>query len=78
MLGYADLAFTSSINLATNAECSSKNLLDRAFQLLRKRLESHCAGNLDDLVKGNRFAVLDILLLLTVAGRLLQCSDNEG
>ena len=73
-----DILWTSSINLATNAECSSENLLNRTLQLLRKRLKSHRSRNFNDLVERDGLAVLDIFLLLSIAGRLLQGLDNEG
>lgn len=37
----------------------------------------HGAGDLNDLVKGNRLGVLDVLLLLTITGRLLEGLDDE-
>lgn len=49
----ADILWTSSINLAADAECSTENLFNTTLQLLRKRLESHRAGNLDNLVQGD-------------------------
>lgn len=73
-----DILGTSSINLAANTERSSENLLNRAFQLFCKGLESHCARDLDDLIKRNRLAVLDVLLLLSIAGRLLQGFNDKG
>lgn len=76
--GFDDRLGRLAINLASNTISSSQNLLDGTAQLLGVRLEAHGAGNLDDLVKGNRLVVLDVLLLLAVAGGLLQGLDNEG
>jgi hypothetical protein len=73
----ADILWTSSINLTTNAECSSENLLDRTLQFLRQRLESHCSRNFDDFFERDGLAVLDVLLLLPVARRLLQGLDDK-
>jgi hypothetical protein len=39
---------------------------------------AHGAGDLDDLVEGDRLGVLDVLLLLAVTGRLLKGLDDEG
>lgn len=73
-----DVLGTSAVNLAANAERRAENLLDCALQFLRQRLESHCSGNFDDLVERDGLAVLDVLLLLAVAGRLLESFDDEG
>lgn len=72
-----DILWTSSVNLASNAECSSKNLLHSAFQLLRKRLKSHCPSDFNNFVEWNGFTVLNVLLLLSVARGLLQGSDDK-
>lgn len=72
-----DILRTSSINLAAYAERSAQNLLHTTLKLLRQRLESHRPGNLNDLIEGNGLAVLDILLLLSVSGWLLQRLDDE-
>ena len=38
----------------------------------------HLAGDLNDLVERNGLGVLDVLLLLAVARRLLEGLDDEG
>jgi len=68
----------SSINLATSAKSSSEDLLDTALERLGQRLVLHLAGDLNDLVERNGLGVLDVLLLLTVARRLLEGLDDEG
>lgn len=86
LLGNVDLASVNSVgdslgalsvNLATDTEGSAQNLLHGTGQSLRERLVPHGAGNLDDLVKRNGLVVLDVLLLLAVAGGLLQRADDE-
>ena len=67
----------TAINLAASAESSSEDLLDGTLQVLGHRLEPHGAGNVDDLIKRNALGVLNVLLLLAVAGRLLEGLDNE-
>jgi len=74
----ADILWTSSINLAANAIARSEHLLHGTLQLLGKRFESHCPGDLNNLIKRNRLAVLDVLLLLSVARWLLERLDDEG
>lgn len=65
------------IHLAPNTESSAENLLNRALQVLGKRLVPHSAGDLDDLIERDRLVVLDVLLLLLVAGGLLQRLDDK-
>jgi len=67
-----------AINLAADAEGGSQHFLDRTLQRLGEGLITHCPCNLDDLVQGNRLAVLDIFLLLAIPRRLLQGADDEG
>lgn len=66
-----------SVDLAANREGSTEDLLDSAGQSLGERLESHGPGNVDDFLKRNRLAVLDVLLLLSVTWGLLQSTDDE-
>lgn len=66
-----------AVDLAADREGSTEDLLDGAGQSLGERLESHGPGNVDDLVKGNRLAVLDILLLLAVTWGLLERTDDK-
>jgi hypothetical protein len=72
-----DVLGAAAINLATCAESSSENLLDGTLQVLGHGLESHGAGNVDDLIERNALGVLDVLLLLAVAGGLLEGLDDE-
>lgn len=67
-----------SVNLATDAEGGAQDLLDDTLQGLGETLEAHGASDLDDLVQADRLVVLDVLLLLAVAGRLLEGADHEG
>lgn len=66
-----------AINLATNAECGAEDLLHNTLEGLGETLEAHGSCNLDDLVQGNRLAVLDVLLLLAVTRRLLEGTDDQ-
>jgi hypothetical protein len=72
-----DVLGAAAVNLATSAESSSENLLDGTLQVLCHGLESHGAGNVDDLIERNALGVLDVLLLLAVTGRLLESLDDE-
>jgi hypothetical protein len=72
-----DVLGAAAVNLATSAESSSEDLLNGTLQVLGHGLESHGAGNVDDLIEGNALGVLDVLLLLAVAGRLLEGLDDE-
>lgn len=72
-----DILWTSSIDLATDTERCTENLLHTTLQLLGKRLKSHCSGDFDDLVKGNGFAVFDVFLLLAIPRRFLQGFNDE-
>jgi hypothetical protein len=72
-----DILWTSSINLAAYTERRAENLLDCALQLLCKRLESHRACDLNDLIESDGLAVLDVLLLLSVARWLLEGFDDK-
>jgi hypothetical protein len=67
-----------AINLAANTVGGSENLLDGTREVLGERLVSHGAGDLNDLVKGDRLVVLDVLLLLAITGRLLEGLDDQG
>jgi len=66
-----------AIDLATNAERSAQNLLHNTLKILGEGLEPHRPRNLDDLVQRDGLVVLDVLLLLAVAGRLLERPDDE-
>jgi hypothetical protein len=68
----------AAVNLAAGAEGGSENLERGALEVLGHRLESHCAGNGDDLIERNALGVLDVFFLLAVAGRLLEGLDDEG
>lgn len=73
----ADSLRALALHLAADAEGGTQNLLDNTLQVLREGLEPHSPRNVDDLVEGNRLVVLDVLLLLPVAGRLLERPDDE-
>jgi hypothetical protein len=72
-----DRLWAAAIDLATSAEGSAENLLDGTLQVLGHRLEPHGAGDVDDFIERNALGVLDVLLLLSVSGRLLKSLDNE-
>ena len=67
-----------AIHLASDTVSSAQDFLHSALKLLGERLVAHRPGNLDDLVETDRLVVLNVLLLLAVARRLLQRPDNEG
>jgi len=66
-----------SVNLAPSAEGSSEDLLYTTLERLGERLVLHLAGDLNDLVERDGLGVLDVLLLLAVARRLLEGLDDE-
>jgi hypothetical protein len=74
----ADCLWTPSINLAACGKSSTQDLLDRALQVLRHRLEPHRPRDLDDLVERDGLGVLDVLLLLPVSRWLLESFDDQG
>jgi len=67
-----------AINLASNRERRTQNLLDRPAQILSHTLEPHGTRNVDDLIERDGLGMLDVLLLLAVAGWLLERLDDEG
>ena len=67
----ADILGTASVHSATNTESCSEDFLDTSPKRLTQTLESHCSGNLNDLVQWDVAAVLDVLLLLAITRRLL-------
>lgn len=73
-----DILGAAAVNLAASAEGGSENLKGGTLQVLGHGLEAHGTGNVDDLIKRNALGVLDVLLLLTVSGRLLEGLDDEG
>lgn len=73
-----DILWRAAINLASDGESSSEDLLDGTLQLLCKGLEAHGAGNLNNLIEGDGLGVLDVLLLLAVTRWLLKGLDDEG
>lgn len=68
---------TLSIDLASDREGGSENLLDSARQVLGHGLEPHLACDLNDLIQRDRLGVLDVLLLLAVTWGLLEGLDDE-
>jgi hypothetical protein len=75
--GLLNRLWALSINLAANAERGAQNLQDDTLEALREGLEPHRPRNVDDLVEADRLVVLDVLLLLPVAGGLLEGADDE-
>ncbi|TQV99133.1 hypothetical protein IF1G_01348 [Cordyceps javanica] len=66
------------VDPATHTVGSTKNFLDDALQVLGEGLVAHSAGDLNDIVKGDGLVVLDVLLLLAIARRLFQGTDDQG
>jgi hypothetical protein len=56
----------------------AENLLDSAGHLAGHGARAHGLGRGDDVLPGDVAVVLDVLLLLAVAGRLLERADDEG
>lgn len=77
MDGLLNRLWALSVNLAANAERGAQNLQDNTLEALGERLEPHRPRNVDDLVEADRLVVLDVLLLLPVAGGLLEGADDE-
>lgn len=76
----ADLLGRAAVNLAANAESGTEDFQHRSLELTGERLVggAHGAGNVNNLVEGDRLVVLNVLLLLAVTRRLLECADDEG
>ena len=68
----------AAIDLAADTVGGSENLLHVALEGLGEGLELHHTGDLDDLIKGHRLGVLDVLLLLAVSRGLLDGLDDQG
>src|SRR5689334_4479163 len=68
----ADSLGALAIDLAADAEGGAQDLLDAPLEVLGEGLELHRPRNVDDLVERHRLVVLDVLLLLAVAGGLLE------
>lgn len=66
-----------AVDTASDTVSSAENLLYTTSKILGERLEAHLAGNVDDLVKGDRLVVLDVLLLLAITRRLLESLDDQ-
>lgn len=73
-----DRLWALAVDLATHAERCAKNLLHNTLEGLGEALEAHGTGDVDNVVKRNGLAVLDVLLLLAVARRLLEGADDQG
>jgi hypothetical protein len=58
------------VDSAANGLCGAEDLFAAVCESPRKRFAAHGACNVDHLVKGDVAAVLDVLLLLAVTGRL--------
>lgn len=67
-----------AVDTASDTVSSAENLLNTTSKILGERLEAHRAGDFDDLVKGDRLVVLDVLLLLAITRRLLESLDDQG
>merc|ERR1719489_361276 len=67
-----------AVDGASDGLGGAEDLLDGAFQLPCHGAFPHDAGDVDDLFEGNVAAVLDVLDLLAVAGRLLEGADEES
>ncbi|KAB8349723.1 hypothetical protein FH972_023738 [Carpinus fangiana] len=73
----ADRLGAPAVDLAAGGECSAQHLLDRTLERLGHGLVPQRAGDLDDLVQRDALGVLDVLLLLAVARRLLERLDDQ-
>lgn len=65
-----DVVRRLAVNGAADTLSGTKDLLDSGGKVLAERLESHGAGNVDDVVKRDVASVADVLLLLAVTRRL--------
>lgn len=66
-----------AINGAANRLGRAEDLTDGALELLRHRARAHRASDGDDVGHRDVAVVLDVLLLLAVARRLVKSLDNE-
>jgi hypothetical protein len=73
-----DILGAAAINLASDGESGTKDLLHGSLKLTGQGLAAHGAGNVDDVIERDRLGVLDVLLLLAVTGRLLEGLDDKG
>ena len=73
-----DVVGSLTVNSAANRLSSPEDLLDDPTELLGHGSGSHHTGGLVDVLNGDVTAVLDVLHLLPVPGRLLQGLDDES
>ena len=74
-----DILGAAAVDLAANGESGTEDLENSALQLTGEGLvgATHGAGDVEDLIHGDRLGVLDVLLLLAIARGLLQGADDE-
>lgn len=73
-----DLGGGLAVDGATNRDAGSNDLLDGSGHLTGERALAENLGDVVDLSESDVSVVLSVLLLLAVAGRLLEGSDDHG
>ena len=73
-----DVVGSLPVNSAANRLGSPEDLLNDSAELPGHGPGSHHTGGLVDVIHGDVAAVLDVLHLLPVPGRLLQGLDDQG
>ena len=73
----ADVLGAAAIDLAADGEGSTEDLQDGTLEALGHGAVTHGASNLNNVVEGDRLAVLDVLLLLAVTRGLLEGLDDQ-
>merc|ERR1712080_542570 len=73
-----DVVGVHAVHGAPHTRSSPQDLLHHSREVLGHGPGPHDAGRVDDVVQGDVAAVLDVLHLLPVPGRLLQRLDDEG
>ena len=73
-----DIMRSLAVNSAADRLGSPEDLLDDSTELPGHGPGPHHTGSLVDVVNGDVPAVLDVLHLLSVPGRLLQGLDDES
>ena len=76
--GVNDVVGSLPVNSAANRLGSPEDLLNDSAELPGHGPGSHHTGGLVDVIHGDVAAVLDVLHLLPVPGRLLQGLDDQG
>jgi hypothetical protein len=72
-----DILGGAAVNLATDREGGTEDLLHDTLEGTGKRFGAHDASNVDDLIERDRLGVLDVLLLLAVSWGLLESTDDQ-